>query len=201
MGLGNMGLKVGIAGRNQAAVAAPVAPVVDADVIAPGKPQVATDQVAGPPERPQKKELQMSVQLDEPGPEDFKHLGDLLVYLRQTYSERSAPQGVDRPRIELRAAAVVEYLRKHGYSMTSGSYSLLEQGKTLPRNPERFLDIISACLIANPHSKYHLLLRRQYIYDHAARFVGKPYADQMIPHGAQLLSALRASQTAANTAR
>ena len=131
------------------------------------------------------------IRLHEPGREDFAHLGKLLVYLRKTYLERETPDGPERPRVELKAAAVVDYLRRHDYSMTSGSYSQLEQGKTLPRNPERFLDIISACLNVDPTSKYYVLLRRQYIYDHAVRFVGKQFADQTIVHGSALLQSLR----------
>lgn len=128
---------------------------------------------------------------NEPGEEDFHNLGELLVYLRETYFDRLSGGEPDRPRSELKAAAVVDYLRKHGYSMTSGSYSLLEQGKTLPRNPEQFLAIVSKCLHVDRTSKYWMLLRRQYVYDHTARFVGKEYADRTIIHGSQLVASMR----------
>lgn len=126
----------------------------------------------------------------DPGKEDFKHLGDLLVYLRQTYVDRISGGDPDRPHSELKAAAVVEYLRKHDYSMTSGSYSMLERGKTLPRNPEQFLDIISKCFRIDRSSKYWVLLRRQYVYDHTLRFVGKEFAVQ-VAHGSAFLRSLR----------
>lgn len=127
----------------------------------------------------------------DPGAEDFEHLGKLLVYLRHTYFDRIAGADSDRPRSDLKAAAVVDYLRKHRYSMTSGSYSMLEQGKTLPRNPEQFLSIISKCFQIDRSSKYWVLLRRQYVYDHTVRFVGKEYADQTILHGSALLRTMR----------
>jgi hypothetical protein len=127
----------------------------------------------------------------DPGKEDFKHLGELLLYLRVTYFDRISGGDPDRPRSDLKAAAVVDYLRKHNYSMTSGSYSMLEQGKTLPRNPEQFLDIISKCFRIDRFSKYWVLLRRQYVYDHTVRFVGREYADQTVVHGSALLRSLR----------
>lgn len=127
----------------------------------------------------------------DPGAEDFTNLGELLVYLRLTYFDRISGGDPDRPRSELKAAAVVEYLRTNGYSMTSGSYSMLEKGKTLPRNPEHFLKVISKCFKVDQSSKYWLLLRRQYVYDHTVRFVGKEFADQTVVHGSALLKAMR----------
>lgn len=128
---------------------------------------------------------------NDPGEEDFENLGKLLVYLRHTYFDRISDGDPDRPRADLKAAAVVDYLRKHKYSMTSGSYSMLEQGKTLPRNPEQFLRIISKCFGIEPSSKYWVLLRRQYVYDHTVRFVGKEFADQTFVHGSAMLRAMR----------
>lgn len=143
-----------------------------------------------PPGEPEK-DFRVVISCDEPGKEDFNNLGELLVYLRLTYFERVSDGTRDRPRSDLKAAAVVEYLRRHNYSMTSGSYSLLEQGKTLPRNPEEFLAVISECLGVERTSKYWMLLRRQYIYDHTVRYVGKEYADRTILHGSRLLESLR----------
>jgi hypothetical protein len=143
------------------------------------------------PDEREAKEARAMGKYHDPGKEDFKHLGELLVYLRETYFDRISGGDPDRPRSDLKAAAVVDYLRKHNYSMTSGSYSMLEQGKTLPRNPEQFLDIISKCFRIDRSSKYWVLLRRQYIYDHTVRFVGKEYADQAVAHGSALLRSLR----------
>ncbi len=146
---------------------------------------------SAPPGEPKVEDSRVVIPSNEPGKEDFQNLGELLVYLRESYFKRMSDGTRDRPRSDLKAAAVVEYLRDHGYSMTSGSYSLLEQGKTLPRNPEQFLAVISECLGVEQTSKYWMLLRRQYIYDHTVRYVGKEYADQTILHGSQLLASLR----------
>lgn len=132
----------------------------------------------------------ITINRDEPGREDFDNLGQLLVYLRKTYFDRQSGGDNDRPRTELKAAAVVEFLQSHKYSMTSGSYSQLEQGKTLPRTPEQFLSIISKCLHIDRSSKYWILLRSQYVYDHTARYVGKEFADQTIVHGSRLLASM-----------
>lgn len=125
------------------------------------------------------------------GEENFESLGELLVYLRQTYGERFQRTGSSLPHITLAAQSVAAFLNEHDYSMTSGSYSLLEQGKTLPKNPERFLDVISTCLAVSPSSKYWPLLRFQYMYDHARRYVSKEFAEAHFPHGEKLLALLR----------
>lgn len=124
------------------------------------------------------------------GEEDFESLGELLVYLRQTYGERIQHNGAFLPHITLAAQSVATFLNDHDYSMTSGSYSLLEQGKTLPKNPERFLDTISTCLAVPPSSKYWPLLRFQYMYDHARRYVNKEFAEEHCPP-AKMLELLR----------
>lgn len=128
---------------------------------------------------------------DDPGREDFDSLGDLLIYLRQTYGERIQHSGAHFPHISLAQQSVAAFLDEHGYSMTSGSYSLLEQGKTLPKNPERFLDSVSTCLAITPASKYWPLLRFQYMYDHAHRYVSKEFAEAHFPRGKKLLALLR----------
>ncbi len=136
----------------------------------------------------------------EPGTEDFENLGDLLVYLRQTYFDRGMQAGVeDRPRMELRAGAVAEFLRSHGYSMTSGSYSFLEQGRSLPRVPDHFLELAAYCLNVPATSKYHELLRAQYIYDHTRNTLGQEIADLTVRTGARLLDYLRETHANRNS--
>ncbi len=125
------------------------------------------------------------------GREDFENLGELLVYLRLTYGDRLQHVRPGGPRITLSAQAVADYLREHDYSMTSGSYSLLEQGKTLPKNPELFFEIISKGLAVEPTSKYWPLLRYQYLFDHARRYMDREFTEQHVPRGSHVLTLLR----------
>ncbi|WIG59048.1 MAG: hypothetical protein OJF49_001795 [Ktedonobacterales bacterium] len=122
------------------------------------------------------------------GQEDFQSFGELLRYLRVTYGERTGQNRPGAPKITLTALSLIDCLTDCGYpSMTSGSYSLLESGKTLPKDPEIFLDAISQCLAIGPADKYRVLLRQQYAYDLLARHAGPELAAAMVPRGAEAL--------------
>jgi hypothetical protein len=125
------------------------------------------------------------------GANDFAHLGDLLVYLRRTYGERTG-YAADGPAFTITALAVAEKLSSsYGYPMTSGSYSLLEQSISLPKNPERFFVAIGKVLAVDESSKYWALLRYQYLFDHARRTVGEEFAIKHCPRGQHALDLLR----------
>lgn len=140
-----------------------------------------------------------TVDFDESGPENFTNLGALLVYLRETYPSRLVDSNDGRPlgpKVSVAALSIAEYLKEHGYSMSSGSYSLLEQGRTLPGTPITFFTLLCDCLAVKPNSKYRPLLLSQYVFDAAARSVGEQFADTFVPHGSRALSELRARVTA-----
>ncbi len=125
------------------------------------------------------------------GANDFAHMGDLLVYLRRTYGERTG-YAADGPAFTITALAVAEKLStRYGYPMTSGSYSLLEKGISLPKNPERFFEAIGKVLAVDESSKYWALLRYQYLFDHARRTVGEEFAITHCPRGQHALDLLR----------
>jgi hypothetical protein len=91
------------------------------------------------------------------------------------------------PKVTLTALSLIACLGEHGYPITSGAYSLLEQGKTLPRNPERFFGAICTCLDVPSTDKYWALLRYQYAYDLVARSVDSQFADKYVPRGSHAL--------------
>lgn len=124
------------------------------------------------------------------GKNDFESLGELLVYLRDTYGERTG-YTAHGPAFDITALAVAEKLSQYGYHMTSGSYSQLEHGQTLPKNPERFFDAICAVLAVDEKSKYWVLLRYQYLFDQARRTVGDDFAYTYCPRGQQVLDLLK----------
>jgi hypothetical protein len=124
---------------------------------------------------------------DDDAREDFEDLGDLLRYLRRTYASRTGRSRAGMPKVTLTALSLIACLGGHGYPITSGAYSLLEQGKTLPRNPERFLGAICTCLDVPSTDKYWALLRYQYAYDLVARSVDSKFADKYVPRGSQAL--------------
>lgn len=138
-----------------------------------------------------------SIDVDEPGPEDFPNLGALLVYLRDTYPERLANGRALGARLNLPANAVADYIKQRGYSMSSGSYSLLEQGKTLPGDPIAFFSLLCECLAVKANSKFRPLLIAQYLYDVAVRSVGEMFAETSVPRGAAALAGVREQRQAA----
>lgn len=124
---------------------------------------------------------------DDDAREDFADLGDLLRYLRKTYASRTGRSRAGMPKVTLTALSLIACLGEHGYPITSGAYSLLEQGKTLPRDPERFFGAICTCLDVASTDKYWILLRYQYAYDLVARSVDPQFADTYVPRGSQAL--------------
>ncbi len=105
----------------------------------------------------------------------FEHLADLLVHLRETYPARRGLTVPGGPEMRLTAKAVADALNHAGYSMTSGSYSMLEQGKSLPKNPRLFFEALEKCLAIDPRSNEAKLLRDLYLRDYAERALGPGY--------------------------
>lgn len=115
--------------------------------------------------------------------EEFSNLGELLRYLRDTYPDRTGQNIPGRPRVNLTALSLIACLKDHGYPITSGSYSLLESGRSLPQDPMRFFEAIGQCLAVSKSDIYWGLLRQQYAFDLVARSVGPDEAERMVPHG------------------
>lgn len=131
------------------------------------------------------------IDFDEEGREDFSNLGELLIHLRETYPARLAGGALKGVKVTVPASAVANYLKEHGYSMSSGSYSLLEQGKTLPGDASRFFPLIFECLLVQPTSKYRALLVFQYLFDAAARSIGAEFASEVVQKAPAALKTLR----------
>lgn len=157
---------------------------------APRSQTTRTPHSAPPLPAPEEARKPMTFEDEMRGKNDFKSLGELLVYLRDTYGERTGytAQG---PAFDITALAVAEKLSQYGYHMTSGSYSQLEHGLTLPKNPERFFEAICAVLAIDKQSKYWVLLRYQYLYDQARRTVGDEFASTYCPRGQRVLDLLK----------
>jgi hypothetical protein len=86
---------------------------------------------------------------DGPTPQyDTTRFGTLLRSLRESYPERVGKKrpGSALAKTKLRAAGLIQCLVGHGYSVSSGAYSELERGVSLPKDPKRFLDAVTKCL-------------------------------------------------------
>ena len=131
----------------------------------------------------------------EEGREDFESFGELLRYLRETYGERTGRSRPGGPRVTLTALSLIDCLKHHGYPITSGAYSLLESGKSLPKDPIRFFEAIWTCLAVEQDSKYRHLVKQQYGFDLMARYMGREEAEKAVPHGSAGLRSLGQEET------
>jgi hypothetical protein len=105
--------------------------------------------------------------------------GGLLRRYRESYSERLRKTHPEMPRVKLTALALIESMEKAGYSLSSGSYTQIENGSNFPHDPERFLETVTRCLLLDDAEYHHLA--RQLAHDVVRSRVGKKIADIAIP--------------------
>lgn len=94
-----------------------------------------------------------------------RHFGEMLRRFRESYYERVRPHrpGAPSPRLRLSALSLIKCLAEAGYSISSGAYSEIESGKSIPREPRKFVDAVSVCLELTAEQKDELT--RQLGYD------------------------------------
>jgi hypothetical protein len=112
----------------------------------------------------------------------FEHFGQVLRYLRKYYYAEHVlrmPPGASAFR--LTALSLIECLTKHGYSLSSGAFSALEAGTSLPRDPGKFLDTLSRCLPMPARDPLWETLVWRLAYDILLRDLGKPWVDELLP--------------------
>ncbi len=112
----------------------------------------------------------------------FRAFGQMLREYRESYGERMRAKNPRLPRVRLTALALIENLEEQfDFHLTSGAYSEIEQGVTLPRELQRFVDAVTACLGIEKNSlDYHRLIQ-QLAYDVVAWRVGPDIAQQTVP--------------------
>jgi hypothetical protein len=95
----------------------------------------------------------------------MRHFGEMLRQFRESYYERVRPQRPDAPspRLRLSALSLIKCLAQAGYSVSSGAYSEIEAGKSIPREPRKFVDAVAVCLELTAEQKE--ALTRQLGYD------------------------------------
>ncbi len=114
---------------------------------------------------------------------DFKSFGQVLRYLRKEYYPEHVlqllPPGTSR--VQLTALALIECLAKHGYSISSGAFSGLESGASLPRDPNGFLAALHKCLPMPDNDEIWKALVWHLGYDLLRRDLGEPWVGYVIP--------------------
>lgn len=105
-------------------------------------------------------------------------LGSFLVALRKQYAQRYQDQLLPT---KIAAISVAEALSKEEYGMTSGSLSLLEQSKTLPRSPRRLISALGKIFELNSGEMWTLV--QSYRYDRDTQIFGEQVANRFRPLG------------------
>lgn len=117
-----------------------------------------------------------------PGPPggQFEHFGAVLRYCRETVSQRLGRP--ELPHMQVTAAALLRCIEQTDKeaALSQAAYSDIENGFSLPRNPERFLHAVASCLAIEVGSlEWHLLV--QYLgYGLMAQKLGPALADQLL---------------------
>lgn len=103
----------------------------------------------------------------------FENFGALLYYLRVTHLERVGRGDPDTPikRVRYTQAALIACLEQSGYPISSGAYSEIEQGISVPRDPKRFIQAVTSCLRLNDDE--HKQLVKQLAHDVVEAKLGK----------------------------
>ena len=104
----------------------------------------------------------------------------MLREFRESYFERiSRKHGVPNVKMHLTALALIECMREQGYTISSGAYSMVEAGATMPKDPKRFVAIIGTCLDLDPDQIH--LLTEQVAHDILVSKLGDEVARSAFP--------------------
>lgn len=117
-----------------------------------------------------------------------KHLvshifGEVLRYYRETYQERVRKNTPDIPRVRVTALALIDCMDKKGYTISSGAYSEIESGISIPKDPRAFVDAACKCLAVEEGSSEWRTLVQQLGYDIVSKKLGPEYAGFVFPPG------------------
>ena len=108
-------------------------------------------------------------------PRRFTHFGEALRYYRETYQDRIRQTNPDMPRIRITALALIDCMERKGYSISSGAYSEIEAGISIPREPRAFIAAASSCLAIPEGSLPWQTLTLQLAFDVLAKKLGEEY--------------------------
>jgi hypothetical protein len=114
------------------------------------------------------------------------NFGALLRHFRENYSERiGRKRGAPVFRMRLTALALIDCLKDKGYAISSGAYSLIESGESLPKDARRFLSAATQCLELSPEEAEQLT--DQLGYDVVRSRLGEDVAKRAFPETARTL--------------
>lgn len=109
----------------------------------------------------------------------FQHFGHALRHYRETISDRLGRS--DLPRMQVTAAALLKCVEQGGSIVISqASYSDIENGLSLPRDPEQFLSAVAPCLAIKKDSLEWWTLVQYAIHGLVAQKLGEDIANASV---------------------
>ncbi len=120
-------------------------------------------------------------QLPRPREGDYEHFGDVLRHYRQTVSDRLHDWTPGLAQLEASAAQLIACMRHKGYQISPATYSAIENGESLPREPDEFIEMVCSCLAINLNSLEWWTLTLYASHGLLSRKVGLTAADIALP--------------------
>jgi hypothetical protein len=108
----------------------------------------------------------------------FQHFGHALRHYRETVSDRLGRS--DLPRMQVTAAALLKCVEQGGLVISQASYSDIENGLSLPRDPEQFLSAVAPCLAIKKDSLEWWTLVQYAIHGLVAQKLGEDIANEAL---------------------
>lgn len=109
----------------------------------------------------------------------YEHFGEVLRENRTTaYKRRAVKMGMDPdlPQGVMTQSDLIACMKKKGYSITSGAYSEIETGISLPKDPRAFIDAVAICMSLDPNDPGYVAMNQQFVYDRLSR-LGERFTD------------------------
>ena len=120
-------------------------------------------------------------QLPRPRAGKYDHFGAVLRHYRQTVSERLQDWTPGLAKLEVSAAQLIACMREKGYHISPATYSAIENGETLPREPDEFIDTVCRCLAIKSESLEWWTLTLYASHGSISRKLGQRSADIALP--------------------
>lgn len=110
----------------------------------------------------------------------FDSFGDALRYCRATTSDRLRRIMPGIGATHMTNQSVVNCLTSSGYEISQSTYSELENGRSLPRDPDLFLEKLCPCMAIERNSLPYWLLRQQLGFDLVKQRLGADEAAALV---------------------
>lgn len=120
-------------------------------------------------------------QLPRPREGTYQHFGDVLRHYRQTVSDRLQHCTPGLAQLEASAAQLIACMREKGYQISPATYSAIENGESLPREPDEFIDMVCSCLAIKANSLEWWTLTLYASHGLMSRKLGQKSADIALP--------------------